>query len=284
MRTALLLALNVLATTSSFAASSAPHPFNETHAEVEYNPESGCLEVALRLDLLALEEALRLFTGHSVDVDKADNVGAIIQRYVKESFRVSERGRVAPLHWIGHETEANEGWLYFEIELARGPSGTVWENHVLFELDEEQRNTISYLETLPKRRARTLIFDLDHPQVVLDDAPWYARLRTAASLGSREVLANSLERAARRALDRGHRPTVVAVGLWAEHAARWFGDGIAYRETVTPHLDGDTGAAARALIGYARRLRSSATLITAKPSKGNPLMGTARLGNPERPQ
>ena len=123
----------------SQAAEGERHPYNETHAEVEYNPESGCLEVALRLDPLALEEALRRSAGQPVDLDHTTGVTALITEYLRERFQVREEGRLAPLHWIGKELEANEAWAYFELELESGPAGTRWENHVLFELDDEQR-------------------------------------------------------------------------------------------------------------------------------------------------
>ena len=119
------------------------HPEHESLAEVAWAPETGCLEVALRVDARHLEETLRPRAGHRVDLEMLGDDEAVLRAYVRQRFRVRPTGAAPfPLRWVGHELEGPDAWLYFEIDLrtARGPIEL--RNNVLFERLPRQINTV----------------------------------------------------------------------------------------------------------------------------------------------
>ena len=58
---------------------SAAHPFHVSFAEVDWNSETGRLEVALKIDPDDLEQAVRRHFGKRVDIDKKESTDSIAE-------------------------------------------------------------------------------------------------------------------------------------------------------------------------------------------------------------
>ena len=120
MRLGALFALLLLDTLTS-PDPRAAHPFHVSLAEVEFNAESGKLEVALRVYPLDLEKALTLHAARRISIDDEPEVDALIAAYLKDRFRVTGAdGKPASIEWVGRELSVKDAWLYFEMPLSGG--------------------------------------------------------------------------------------------------------------------------------------------------------------------
>jgi len=117
------------------------HPFHVSVAEMEFNPQSGCLEVSLRVWPEDLEKALRQKTGKPVDLDSDPQVDKLIFAYLQNKIEVQDpEGKKYPLRWIGKELEIKQAWLYFEVKTLREPDDFTYSNRLFFELQDDQIN------------------------------------------------------------------------------------------------------------------------------------------------
>ena len=100
------------------------HPFHVSLAEVEWNAQSGNLEVAVRVDPFDLERVLQQRVGRPLRLEKETEaqLDVLLREWVADVFRVE--GRVAAggrrrvatkLEWVGHEQTPRFVWLYFEL-------------------------------------------------------------------------------------------------------------------------------------------------------------------------
>ena len=147
-------------------------------AEVNWNEKSQKFEVALCLWPADLEKALQRQAGRPIDIAKDADIDQLMAAYIGKRFTIdskpydTERKKMEDspttgptdrdatnktvdhlprLKWHGHEANAKEVWLYFEVT---GDSKANWtvENRVFFELNDDQLNHIpvSYTHlTLP---------------------------------------------------------------------------------------------------------------------------------------
>lgn len=134
------------------------HPFHVTMAEAEFNPESRKLEVSLRVyHPLDLEAALSRRAKEPVTLDGTPGVDEMIVDYLQEVFTIERAdGAAAELEYVGKEVTLKTAWLYFEVELPEGPEGAAFRDRLLFEIEDDQANTIVFREG--KKRA-SLRFD-----------------------------------------------------------------------------------------------------------------------------
>lgn len=121
------------------------HPNHATLAVAELNPETGRLEVALRVDPDDLERAIRKATDSTIRPEDPA-AEAHVEAYVRERFVIrppaGKSVRPRPLKWVGMEVKVDVAWLYFEIPI-RG----IWRlritNSVFFDLEDGQVNTLN---------------------------------------------------------------------------------------------------------------------------------------------
>lgn len=99
------------------------HPVHETVSEIQWNPATGRVEVALRMSVLDEEWILR---NHG---DKQQDVKVWGIHYLTQTFRVGSKaesvaGKAAAkkdvkpdrYHWVGRKDEGAHVWWFFEIE------------------------------------------------------------------------------------------------------------------------------------------------------------------------
>lgn len=128
------------------------HPNHVTSAEVNWNSKTGNFEIALCVWPLDLEKVLMTQQGKPVDLDKSENVDAMIQKYIEEKFLIrkvvaaGEKQPAAPkIRWVGFENNIKQAWLYFEVKTDEKTLGE-WtvENRVFLELNEDQLNQVQF--------------------------------------------------------------------------------------------------------------------------------------------
>lgn len=110
------------------------HPVRETLAEIQHNPDTNRLEIALRL---AIEDERVLLRRHVKTrvVDREQTRRAALE-VLSEQLRIGtrefiEQERLSPgqraelsarYHWVGRETEGAHVWWFFELELRDLPA------------------------------------------------------------------------------------------------------------------------------------------------------------------
>ena len=100
------------------------HPVHETVTEIEWNPKTHRMEVALRLDILDAQWLAKKHAKAGTKSEKnSDAANNWRLKYLEQKFRVTKStGAGQPLtssyHWIGREQKGPHVWWYFEIEPA----------------------------------------------------------------------------------------------------------------------------------------------------------------------
>lgn len=122
----------------------AAHKFYTSLAQVEYNAEEKTVEVSLRVSADDLEQALTRRAGREVSLDRTKDADRLVLAYLRDTFEIKNRdGETKPLKWVGMEVRAEVAWLYVEVEMPEGLAGARLRDQVLFELFDEQVNTVS---------------------------------------------------------------------------------------------------------------------------------------------
>jgi len=125
---ALALPLLLLCHSTSLAI----HPFHISTAEMERNKETGRFEVALKMQVVDLEQALSKQEKRAVNIEKDADAPQLLTRYLETHFFLLDKQHLqldaeqpAPIkpqlscskiHYVGHELKTNWLWIYFELE------------------------------------------------------------------------------------------------------------------------------------------------------------------------
>lgn len=183
IRSITALALFVLSANVAFA-----HPNHIGITEIEWNHESKRFEVAMKLRIADLEDAVSLMNKKRWRLESADDQQVQLQKYLQKHVSVTFEGHDAcRLHWVGTELLLHDVWIYFEAESldsvnkakrakdvstfdellepadsggeARSP--IVVRNTALMEIQEEQSHALALL-----KRGRRTTFVLNRRQSV----------------------------------------------------------------------------------------------------------------------
>jgi hypothetical protein len=94
------------------------HPGHSTRVEVQFNADSGTIELAMRIDHADLEAALgkRLGRGIAIETLTDDQAAEWIAPYLRETLRI-EGQKIAEsrFHWVGWERKRISSWVYAEL-------------------------------------------------------------------------------------------------------------------------------------------------------------------------
>ena len=133
------------------------HSVHASLAQIEHNRETGKAEISIRLFVDDFEQALAKRRGAPVRLDKTPGPDRIVLAYLADALVLTGRdGKRAPLAWVGMDVQALTVWIYLEAELKSGLAGGRLRDTVLFDLFDDQVNTVN----LRQGKAReTLVFD-----------------------------------------------------------------------------------------------------------------------------
>lgn len=93
------------------------HPFHASTTEVEWNPNSRRFEVAMRLRISDVEDALSAQQNTRISLESHPQADKLLQQYIGRKFEVMFEGdRGCHVRWVGMEPELHDVWLYFEAE------------------------------------------------------------------------------------------------------------------------------------------------------------------------
>ena len=122
------------------------HPNHDAIAEMDWNPKTRSLEVALQVNARQLERVLSE-NRKAVDLDEQDPATEkLLKAFVEKHVRLTGKdGRAVQLTWVGADIKVRSAWLYFEFILPKGESPIGYEiaNSVFFAQFEDQTNTVA---------------------------------------------------------------------------------------------------------------------------------------------
>lgn len=173
------------------------HPFHMSTAELELNPKSGKLEVALKIHGDDLQRALTpLAGGKRVSISDDSKTNALIRSYLNSHFVVvaqeadlkaiesveaaGSAGKLDPAERspllssckvLGNEFRDNWLWVYFEIELPELNEEPVLLNSLLLDVTEGQINVVQ----LRNRNGRTALRTTASKRTVTFPPKWLSK-------------------------------------------------------------------------------------------------------------
>ncbi len=102
----------VLASSTCYA-----HPNHIGVTEIEWNPTSGRFEVAMKLRVTDLEDAISVINKKRWRIETADDKEQQLKKYLKQHFSITlQNHKACRLHWVGSELLLHDVWIYFEAE------------------------------------------------------------------------------------------------------------------------------------------------------------------------
>ena len=162
-------------------SATAAHPFHTSHAEMEFNPKTKKLEVALRMYPGDLERAVARMQKSPVRLEKTQNINDLILRYVNSTFltRSKDSKKWQSAKWVGKELNVKTIWVYVEIPCKDGLDGLVVRNRIFHELQANQINTVDFRE---RDRRLTLSFRKNKSDRTLKLADFKVSKRTQSKV------------------------------------------------------------------------------------------------------
>jgi hypothetical protein len=142
------------------------HPVHETVSEIEWNPKTGRLEVALRLDTLDEQWVREQMKGEE------DEFAKWAIPYLRQKFRISELPKRPQddhtrYRWIGRDEEGSHVWWYFEIQPEQSQRPSWIDVRLLLERERNYTNRILILDQVPRR---SLTLTIQRPKAKLNQA------------------------------------------------------------------------------------------------------------------
>ncbi|MFD2513763.1 DUF6702 family protein [Pontibacter locisalis] len=133
-----------------FAVVSQPaiaHEFHTSITDVNYNPRTKSLEVALKVFTDDLESALTKFTKSKVVYDsRSEKQRQQLSDYVKQhlAFEAS-KGKPLSYKVLGSEAETDAVWIYIEVPVQMASMKQLYiKNSVLTDMFSDQMNIVNF--------------------------------------------------------------------------------------------------------------------------------------------
>ncbi len=120
------------------------HKFHASLADMSYNPDSGNLEIVVRVFSLDLARGLSQSLGREIILDREKEIEELTFAYFAKRFTVgAQKDQPAQLIWVGMDTKVDTTWLYLEAPLAPGSAHLMANSRLFFELEPTQVNTVN---------------------------------------------------------------------------------------------------------------------------------------------
>ncbi|MCS7079375.1 MAG: hypothetical protein NZ585_04895 [Chloracidobacterium sp.] len=133
-------------------SAAAVHKFHASFTTIEYNANSGSLEVLLRVFSDDLESALSRKARRRIELDRTPNIAELVGDYVRERFKLRRMtGDALRLLWVGMEQRVDMTWIYVEAPAPAGLTDVEALVTIFFELFRDQKNNVSSKDHRGKR-------------------------------------------------------------------------------------------------------------------------------------
>jgi hypothetical protein len=143
------------------------HDFHTSITEMRYNPKEKSFEISLRVFTDDLEKALSAtHQNKKFIVDNNDKNDSFVEAYVKRHFVVTNSKNQKPnINYIGKEKEGDATWIYLEMPVNEGISGSKIQNNVLIDMFEDQTNIVNIFV---QNQKKSYLFTLKNQVFVIE--------------------------------------------------------------------------------------------------------------------
>jgi len=149
-------------------AASTDHKFYVSTTNVEYAVESKSIQMISKIFIEDIEDALQQRYSPDVSLDTKKETPQdleLLKKYVKQKFIVYVNGAEVEYEFLGHEYELDIVKCYLEIENISELHTIEFENKILMDLFDDQKNII-HVKTPNSRRS--IVLDVDNPKGLLN--------------------------------------------------------------------------------------------------------------------
>ncbi|WP_439881551.1 DUF6702 family protein [Pontibacter sp. MBLB2868] len=138
----LLLAFIVIVSVPASA-----HDFHTSITDIQYNPRTKSLEVALKVFTDDLEKGLSRYAKSKVVYDSnSEKQQQLLAGYVKQNFTVAlAKGKQLNYKVLGSEAETDAVWIYLEVPVQNASVQQLYvKNAVLTDMFADQMNIVNF--------------------------------------------------------------------------------------------------------------------------------------------
>ncbi|WP_241738915.1 DUF6702 family protein [Pontibacter beigongshangensis] len=120
------------------------HDYHASITDIRYNPKTQRLEVAIKVFMDDLEEALSRKSKAKVVYSNSEQVQQLLQAYLRRHLVFEqEKGKPLQQHFLGSEAETDAVWAYVEVPVPDARRPLLVHNTVLMELFDDQMNIVN---------------------------------------------------------------------------------------------------------------------------------------------
>ncbi len=154
------------------------HPVHQTVSEMEWNPQTRCVEVALRLDVLDEQWIDRQAEDRTRQGWQADYLRSRWSFGSGDVSAAKTRWAGKPIRWVGRKQVGGYVWWFFEVVCDDGEPPTSVRTRLLFDREPGYDHRIVLLNCVQSGENDS--GDDDRCAVVLNEAKPHAELSFAA--------------------------------------------------------------------------------------------------------
>lgn len=88
------------------------HPFHTTLTEIEYNPDTSQLEIAIKFKITDLEESLGSRSDENQPLDNSEEAMHELLTYINNQLRLTASDKPVILEWQGKDAAINTVWVF----------------------------------------------------------------------------------------------------------------------------------------------------------------------------
>ncbi len=121
------------------------HPFHVSVTDIEFDEEAKSLEIAQKIFIDDLGNAIMTKEGNSIDLFEVENnekIRSMVQAYIESKFKLEVNGKPAPYNFLGASHKDDVIWCFMEIPKVRKLNTIKVTNTVLTEVFNDQVNLI----------------------------------------------------------------------------------------------------------------------------------------------
>ncbi|MFT2008405.1 DUF6702 family protein [Pontibacter sp. 13R65] len=122
----------------------AAHDYHASITDITYNSKTQHLEVAVKVFMDDLEEALTRKAKSKITYSNTAQVQQYLQAYLQEHLVFEqEKGKPLKHKFLGSEAETDAVWVYVEVPVQHASLPLLVHNTVLMELFNDQMNIVN---------------------------------------------------------------------------------------------------------------------------------------------
>lgn len=131
----------------SLSQSVTAHKFYMSITEMQYNEESGYLEIIIKLFTDDIEKALEQKSDSSLFLGtpkESPQINKLLEDYLHKHFTLKTEDKILEINFLGKEVDKDYTWAYLEVKDFNPKNKYTLKNSILIDLFDSQANRVNY--------------------------------------------------------------------------------------------------------------------------------------------